>query len=116
MREMTDKEQVMYDILKNNPKARKNNYEAVREWYRQVYGINLPSLEKCEEQYATVERWIRLLKSLYPSELTDDEERKLKADLEEQFKEKALDKNKPVKKETQGTLGLFGENPFGGWW
>ena len=36
--------------------------------------------------------------------------------IEEQFKEKALDKNKPVKKETQGTLGLFGENPFGGWW
>lgn len=114
MREISDKEMVMFNILKNNKKARNNNYEAVREWYMQVYGINLPSLEKCEEQYGTVERWIRLLKSLYPNELTDPEERQLKEDMEDSFKEKALDENKPYipNKQEQMGLGLFGEK----WW
>lgn len=117
MREATDKEKVMYDILKNNKKCRENNYEAVREWYRRVYGINLPSLENCEEQYGTVERWIRALKALYPNELTDDTERQLKSDMESQFKENALDRNKPyIGKNEQMGLGLPGGHNYKDWW
>ena len=120
MREISDKEMVMFRILKESPKARRNNYEAVREWYREVYGINLPSLENCEEEYGTVERWIRMLKSLYPNELTDSTERQLKADMEANFKEKALDKNKPYikpeQKEEQLGLGLLGGHNYKDWW
>ena len=124
MREATEKEMVMYDILRTNKRCRDNNYEAVREWYRRVYGINLPSLENCEEQYGTVERWIRALKALYPDELTDGEERQLKADMEEQFKDKALDRNKPViaperrknERQEQLGLGLLGGQNYKDWW
>ena len=114
-RTMTDKEKTMFNILKYNKKARNNNYEAVREWYRVTYGINLPSLENCEEEYGTVERWIRQLKSLYPSELTDEEERKIKSDMEDVFKERALDKNKPMKQEQMG-IGILGGNNYKDWW
>lgn len=114
MRDMTRKEEVMFDILKNNKRCRDNNYEAVREWYRQVYGINLPSLDNCDEQYGTVERWIRQLKALYPHELTDETERQIKRDMEDTFKENALDKNKPIKHEQIGML-LGGDN-LKEWW
>lgn len=117
MREITEKEMVMFNILKNNPKARNNNYEAVREWYRQVYGINLPSLNGCAEEYGTVERWIRQLKSLYPKELTDPNERQIKSEMESKFKEAALDKNKPIKrKENEQTSLLIGGSNLKEWW
>lgn len=115
MREISEKENIMFDILKTNKRCRDNNYEAVREWYRRVYGINLPSLENCEEQYGTVERWIRLLKSEYPNELTDSEERQIKKEMEMEFKERALDKNKPIRHE-QTSLLMGGNNERDRWW
>ena len=117
MQEMNDRELTMFNILKNNKKCRDNNWEAVREYYRQVYGIVLPDLKNMETVW-TVERLIRTLKSTYPSQLTDKEERQIKADMVDRYKEKALDENKPLlpPKEVvneQGQLGLFGE-PM--WW
>lgn len=119
MREMTDKEKVMFNILKNDPKARASNYEAVRQWYKQVYNVNMPSLSECEEQYGTVERWVRGLKALYPHELGDDSERKIHSDLETKFKEEALDRNKPYisqKEMHEQTSLLMGGDNYKEWW
>ena len=121
MREMTENEQLMFDIIKNHKGY--SNYNLVREFYFERYGINLPDLKGMEE-YGTVERMVRLLKSLYPSELTDEEERKARHDAEDKFKEMALDRNKPIKplkqdenepseKTEQLGLGIFGEI---NWW
>ena len=109
MREMTENEQLMFNIIKEHKDY--SNYNLVREFYFQRYGINLPDLKGFEE-YGTVERWVRLLKSLYPSELTTPEEREARKDAEDKFKEMALDRNKPVKPDEQLGLGLFGEL----WW
>lgn len=119
MREMSEAEELMYRILKNNKMARDSNWEAVRLFYLEKYGINLPKLEG-KEAIWTVERMIRTLKALYPKDLTDAEERQIKAEKEMQYKEQALDRNKPIKpaerpknepQSEQTTLGLFGE-----WW
>jgi len=117
MQEMNDKELAMFNILKNNKKCRDNNWEAVREYYRQIYNISLPELKNLETVW-TVERLIRTLKSTYPSQLTDKEERQIKAEMVGKYREMALDENKPVLPpkqavSEQGSLGLFGE-PM--WW
>ncbi len=120
MREMTKDEQVLYNILKNDPNCRKSNYEAVRKFYKEVYGIYLPIIPRDMPSIWTVERSIRTLKSTYPKELTDTKEREIKAEMVDRYKEMALDENKPVKPKEmaetvneQGSLGLFGE-PM--WW
>jgi len=95
MREMTKDERIMYEILKNNKSARDSNWEAVREFFWQRYDINLPKLDNTVTVW-TVERMIRTLKALY-HECTDEEERMIKAAMEDEYKEKALDKNKPLK-------------------
>lgn len=116
MRKMTDEEVVMYNILKNDRVCRNNNYEAVRSFYLKVYGIQLPKIDHDMPSIWTIERMIRTLKSTYPSVLTDPEERQIKQQKVSEFKEKALDENKPIKpteeKQVQGNLGLFGET----WW
>ena len=114
MRPMTEEELTMFTILKNNPECRKNNEKALREFYLLMYGINLPELDGTMK-IQTVLRMIRTLKELYPAELTDKEERQIKADMEAIYKERALDRNKPIKpvkepeKREQIGLGLFGE-------
>lgn len=112
MREMSENEQLMYDIIKNHKEE--SNYNLVREFYFQRYGINLPDLKGFEE-YGTVERWIRLLKSLYPNDLTTPDERKARQDAEDKYKEMALDRNKPIKHE-QTSLLIGGTNDKERWW
>lgn len=115
MREMTNDELTLYEIIKNNKDA--SNYELVKKMYS-TYGIILPDIPKSVPSIWTVERQIRLLKQTYPSILTNAKERQIKSDMEVKYKDMALDKNKPVKaqnepvKVEQGTLGLFGES----WW
>ena len=111
---MTEEEQTMFTILKNNPECRLSNEEALREFYLLMYGINIPKLDGTMK-IQTVLRMIRTLKSEYPKELTDPEERQIKADMQMIYKERALDRNKPIKsvkepeKREQIGLGLFGE-------
>ena len=114
MREMTDNELLMYNIIKEHKGY--SNYNLVREFYFQRYGINLPDLKGFEE-YGTVERWVRLLKSLYPNELTDDDERQARQDAEDKYKEMALDRNKPIKPEKhEQTSLLLGGSNLKEWW
>jgi len=114
MRPMTEEEKTMFTILKNNPECRLSNEEALREFYLLMYGINIPKLDGVMK-IQTVLRMIRTLKSEYPKELTDPEERQIKADMQMIYKERALDRNKPIKpvkepeKREQIGLGLFGE-------
>ena len=114
MRPMTDDELTMFQILKRDKECRNNNYQAVRTFYKMQYGVDLPALKGLPTIW-TIERLIRTLKSEYPSELTDSEERQIKNSQEDLYKERALDANKPIKQrvEEQGTLGLFGEPS---WW
>ena len=117
MRQMNDDELTMFQILKNNRQARNSNWEAVREFYMRQYGINLPALKGLPTIW-TIERMIRTLKEAYPRELTDAEERQIKRDMVDAYKEAALDKNKPVKpQKTHEQLGLLpgGEN-LKEWW
>lgn len=115
MREMTDDEKKLFEIIKSNTDA--SNYEIVREMYRKAYGIEMPYIPKELPSIWTIERQIRLLKQTYPSQLTNPKERQIKAEKETEYKDMALDKNKPyiAKNELneQGTLGLFGEPS---WW
>lgn len=95
MREMTNDELIMYNILKENQDARNSNYEAVRQFFLKRYSINLPILDDTLSVF-TVERMIRMLKSIY-RECTDDSSNKIKKEQEIKFKENALDDNKPLK-------------------
>lgn len=97
MREMTKEEQMMYQILRDHPECRKNNWEAVREFYWQYYQINLPKLDKTLAIW-TIERMIRTLKSLF-HECNDEEAKMIKSAMESEYKEQALDKNKPFRPE-----------------
>jgi hypothetical protein len=67
---MTEEEQTMFTILKNNPECRLSNEEALREFYLLMYGINIPKLDGVMK-IQTVLRMIMTLKELYPAELTD---------------------------------------------
>lgn len=117
MRKITEDEVVMFNILKNDRVCRNNNYEAVRSFYKKQYGLELPRINSELPSIWTVERMIRTLKSTYPSQLTDKEERQIKMQKVSEFKEMALDDNKPLKPKEevseQGSLGLFGEPS---WW
>ena len=95
MREMTTNERALYNILANNQVARNNNWEAVRMFYWQQYKVNLPDLRELPTVW-TIERSIRTLKETY-RECSDKYSRDLKKEKEDEFKEKALDKNKPAK-------------------
>lgn len=109
MRAMTKEESKLYQIIKQN--KNNSNWDIVRLFYKEQYNIELPDLRNVPTVW-TVERWIRLLKETYRSDLTTKEERDIKNDMQSKYKEMALPKNRPVKEE-QGTLGLFGEPS---WW
>ena len=118
MRRMTEDELTMFQILKNNKDCRNNNWEAVRRFYMTQYGINLPALRGVPTIW-TIERMIRSLKEVYPNELTDQEERQIKEDMQSVYKEKALDRNKPMKPKAtheQIGLGLPGGDNLKEWW
>ena len=106
MRSMTSDESVMYQILKNSKSCRDSNWEAVRTFYQAQYVVSLPELRGLPTVW-TVERMVRTLKSTYPRELTDPEERQIKAEQETEFKEKARDDNRPVKEEEQLELRWY---------
>ena len=115
MREMSENELLMFDIIKSHKDY--SNYDLVREFYFQRYGINLPRISPELEQYGTIERWIRMLKALYPNELTTEDERRIKADMEDKFREMALDRNKPIKPEKhEQTSLLMGGSNLKDWW
>ena len=114
MREMTNDELTLYEIIKNNKDA--SNYELVKKMYS-TYGIELPDIPKDLPSIWTIERQIRLLKQTYPNALTSQKERQIKAEKVSEYKDMALDKNKPMLprnglKQEQVSLGLFGES----WW
>lgn len=113
MREMTDDEMALFEIIKNDTEL--SNYEIVRRLYSRRYGIELPKINGDLPSIWTIERQIRLLKQTYPSLLTNSKERQIKADMEVKYKDMATDQNKPIKPQTseQSSLGLFGENE---WW
>lgn len=110
MREMTNDELALFDIIKSDTSL--SNYEIVRKLYEKQYGLHLPKIGKDMPSIWTIERQIRLLKQTYPSILTDDKERAIKEEQVTKYKEMARDENKPVKPQ-QESLGLFGEN---NWW
>lgn len=98
MKRMSDDELALYQIIKNNRSCRNSNWEATRAFYKIQYGVDLPDLKGLPTP-SSIDRTIRMLKSLYPKDLTDSEERKIKEDQITKYKEAALDKNKPVKEE-----------------
>ena len=110
---MNREEFAMYTILKNNRKARHSNWEAVRMFFKAMYGVNLPEITEDLPSVWTVERMIRTLKATYPKALTDSEERQIKKQKEAEFKERALDKNRPVLTEQLG-IGLLGGDNYKG--
>lgn len=101
MKKMTEDELALYKIIKNNRSCRNSNWEATRAFYKIQYGVDLPDLKGLPTP-SSIDRTIRALKALYPKDLTDEEERKIKEDQISKFKEAALDKNKPVKDEQIG--------------
>ena len=108
MRTMDKDEQALFDIIKGDTSL--NNYDVLRVFYEQEYGIKLPPISKELPNLWTTERKIRLLKQTYPSLLTNSEERDAKAEQETNYKDMARVDNRPVR---EPTLGLFGENE---WW
>lgn len=95
MRPMTDDERVLYNILKDNPEARSSNWEAVRQFYFRRYLVKLPDLKGLPTVW-TIERSIRTLKSLY-HECNDEKANKVHEDKVSEYKNMALDHNKPAK-------------------
>lgn len=95
MRQMSENEEVLYNILVNNKVARTNNWEAVRMFYWDRYKVNLPDLKQLPTVW-TIERSVRQLKELY-KECNDSEAKKIHQEKEDEFKEKALVDNKPTK-------------------
>lgn len=80
---MTDDE-MLYDILKNNDRARKDNEECLREFYWRQYGIALPKMDKCLSMQ-TVFRKIRKLKEEHASLRGDEETQKAKKEKELEY-------------------------------
>ena len=105
MRTMNENELEMYKVLFNSKTARMDNYEACREFYKKVYNVDFPDL-KGYPNFFTIERSVRMLKSEY-AELTDTEEREVKLQKMAEYKERALDRNKPVKNEEIQLGGIY---------
>ena len=110
MRNMTDDEKLMYSILVNNDNAKKSNWEAVREFYWQRYMIKLPKLDGMLTVW-TIERMVRTLKSMY-RECSNKESRQIKKEQEIEYKERALDQNKPMRPQEVKTEQVT----LNGWW
>lgn len=106
MREMNNDELALFDILKDNDKAKNNNYEALRLFYKQQYDISLPDLKGVPNLF-TIERYIRKLKQLYPSQLTSPKEREIKLEKEIEFKEMVRDDNAPLLPDDEGQIRLW---------
>lgn len=95
MREMNNDELALFDILKNSDRAKNSNYEALRLFYKKQYDITLPDLSGMPSLF-TIERYIRRLKQIYPSQLTTPREREIKLEKELEFKEMVRDDNTPL--------------------
>lgn len=95
MRRMNKDELALFEILKNNDRAKKNNYEAIKLFYLSEYNKSFPDLSGLPSIF-TIERYIRRLKQLYPKQLTSEEEREIKSNKELEYREYALDDNAPI--------------------
>lgn len=96
MQEMNNDQMILYKVLKESLKARNSNWEAVREFYWEAYGVNLPLLENMPSIW-TIERNIRQLKATYKDLRGSNETQQAKLEKVAQYKEMALDKNKPIR-------------------
>lgn len=102
---MSNEEQKLYQLLRDDKECRKSNWECVRRYYEICYGISLPKLNGIPKPF-TIERKARLMKSEF-AECRDAESDKIKQEEVAKFKEMALDHNKferpnediPVRKE-----------------
>ena len=95
VRPMNENEQILFQILKNNPQARKNNWYAVRMFYWQRYGVKLPDMGNLPAIW-TIERSIRTLKEMY-RECNDESAEAVKKAQESKYKQQAIEK--PMKAE-----------------
>lgn len=109
MKYFNEDETLLYHILKTEPDARKNNWEAVRMFYQLKYHIDLPKLTGKKTVWS-IEREIRTLKSMY-KECRDEVSDEIKRQQETEYLEKLLDKNKPIK-----PIDIKYEDIKIGWW
>lgn len=107
MRKMNDDEKALMRILIESDKAKENNYECIKMFYEQEYGVIFPNLNGLPN-FFTVERYIRKLKQLYPSKLTTAKEREIKANKELEFKEMIRDDNSPLLPNKEEQKKLWG--------